>query len=137
VSTTINVPGVLNQSYSRSFGYDTAGRLSTISYPNMTVGHEYSALGYLVRYRHVQSGNVLDEVTDTDAYGNVTEQRFWNAGLRTSRGYETTSGRLTSIQTGTTAAPKSIQELSYVWQSNNALPGTIEENTRCSRVHPK
>jgi len=104
VATNIAVSGVLTKSYNRTFGYDSAGRLSTIAYPNLTVTHVYAANGYLTQYKN--GGTVLDEVTDTDAYGNVTEQRFQNSAMRTSRTYEQTSGRVQTIQSGTTATPK-------------------------------
>ncbi len=119
VATNIAVSGVLNQSYNRTFGYDSAGRVSTIAYPNLTVTHAYASHGYLTQYKN--GATVLDEVTDTDAYGNVTEQRFQNAAMRTSRTYEQTSGRLLTIQTGTSATPKSIQDLEVVWQSNSSV----------------
>ncbi len=121
VATSVAVLLVLTASYNRTFGYDSAGRLSTIAYPNMTVQQEYATNGYLTRYRHVQSGNVLDEVTDTDAFGNVTEQRYQNTAMRTSRTYEQTSGRLQTIQSGTSATPKSIQDLEMAWQSNSSV----------------
>lgn len=58
--------------------------MAAIRYPNLTVTHEYSSQGYLTKYKN--GSTVLDEVTDTDAYSNVTEQSFDNATLRTSRG---------------------------------------------------
>jgi len=58
--------------------------LAAIRYPSLTRTHENSSQGYLTKYKN--GSTVLDEVTDTDAYRNVTERNFDNAPLRTSRG---------------------------------------------------
>ena len=87
----------------------------------MTVTHGYSALGYQTKY--LNGSAILDEATDTDAFGNVTEQRFNNAAVRTSRTFDTAMGRLQTIQSGTSVLPSSIQNLVYTWQSNSSLLG--------------
>lgn len=87
----------------------------------MTVTHGYSTLGYLTKY--LNGSAILDEATDTDAFGNVTEQRFNNAAVRTSRTFDTAMGRLQTIQSGTSVLPSSIQNLVYTWQSNSSLLG--------------
>ncbi len=90
-----------------------------ITWPNLTVTRVYAAHGYLTQYKH--GATVLEEVTDTDAFGSATESRFVNSALRTSRTFDAATGRLTSIQTGTTATPKSLQDLEYAWRSNSTL----------------
>jgi YD repeat-containing protein len=57
----------------------------------------------------------------TRAYCNATEERFHGNAFRTFKAYDTGMGRLTSIQTGTTATPKAIQDLEYAWRSNGSL----------------
>jgi RHS repeat-associated protein len=117
--TAISVSGVHSGNYTRSFGYDAQGRLSTLGYPSgSTFSHAYNARGYLTQ---VKSGStVLEHVQDTDPFGNPTVTGFAN-GLTTLRGYDPATGRLTAIHTGTAGVPKSVQDLEYQWRTNSSL----------------
>jgi hypothetical protein len=83
------------------------------------VDYAYTAQGHLSQVS--RGGTVLHRYESTDPFGNATEERFHNNTFRTVRGFDAASGRLTSTQTGTTATPKSIQDLETVWRSNSTL----------------
>ncbi|MBX3706200.1 MAG: RHS repeat-associated core domain-containing protein [Pseudomonadales bacterium] len=121
--------GVWSSSYTRSFTYDAAGRLATQTYPasNFTAEYAYTAQGYLSEVRRSGHSTVLHRFESTDPFGNATEERFHNNAFRTIRGFDAASGRLTSTQTGTTATPKSIQDLETVWRSNSTLYRRIDK----------
>jgi RHS repeat-associated protein len=119
IDTDIDVVGVHSGSYTRTFGYDAYGRLETLGYPSgssFTVA--YNSQGYA--YRLKSGTTVLEDVQDTDAFGQATVTAFAN-NLKTIRGYDAATGRLTSIQSGPTATPKSIQDLEYAWRTNSTL----------------
>jgi YD repeat-containing protein len=79
---------------------------------------------------------VLHDWIATDAFGNATEERFHGNAFRTFKAYDTGMGRLTSIQTGTTATPKAIQDLEYAWRSNGSLyRRTDRRNDQHGRRH--
>ncbi|MEQ8991776.1 MAG: RHS repeat-associated core domain-containing protein, partial [Pseudomonadales bacterium] len=73
-------------------------------------------------------GTVLEEMLDTDAFGSPTETAFAN-GLTTVRGYEHSTGRITSIETGPVGLPTSIQDLEYAWRTNSTLYRRIDERS--------
>ena len=97
---------------------DASNWRATQTYPGTTfaVEYAYTAQGHLSQVS--RSGTVLHRFESTDPFGNATEERFHNNAFRTIRGFDAASGRLTSTQTGTTATPKSIQDLETVWRSN-------------------
>ena len=120
IVTNVNVAGVYSNNFTRTFGYDSFGRLDSIGYPNATFTYVYDAVGYRTQ---VKSGSTVlanNNTQDNDAFGNETVTSFAN-GLTTVRGYDAGTGRLTSIQTGTASIPTSIQDLEYKWRSNSTL----------------
>ena len=82
------------------------------------VTRTYTAEGYLAGLGSGGAG--LQSITATNAFGQVTVETFGNS-LKTTRGYDANSGRLTSIQTGTAAVPASIQNLVTVWRTDSSL----------------
>lgn len=119
IATTINVSGVLNQSFSQSFVYNGSGQLTTIEQPNRDITYTYNARGFQDTAK--DGSYVLHEWLDTDAYGNSTSEETADGTLTTTRGFDATSGRLTSTHTGTSGTPKSIQDLEYKWRTNSTL----------------
>ena len=98
IGTNIAVSGLYSKSFSRTLSYDTSARLSGVQSPDgvtHTVG--YNARGYATQTKW--STTVLEDVQHTDAFGSPTVDVFGN-GLKTVRGYDAATGRLTSIQTG-------------------------------------
>ncbi len=109
--------------YVVAYSYDGAGRLETVTYPGgIAVSHEYSARGYLARIK--QGATVLDEYTQMDAFGVITEEHLAGGNLTTTRSVDPTSGRLTGIATSD-GASAAVQDLVYRWRSN----GTLAERT--------
>ncbi|MEM8501362.1 MAG: RHS repeat-associated core domain-containing protein [Pseudomonadota bacterium] len=113
----------------RSIEYSyTDGRISSVTYPSVQpFSFEYEG-AYLARIK--RGSNVLDEVDEINADGTLAQKILGN-GLVSKYGYDSNTGRLTSIKTGTTGTPASIQDLEYVWRSNaqlhqrkDLLPGT-------------
>jgi RHS repeat-associated protein len=124
VVTDVSVSGVLTASYAHNFTYDTAGRLSTVAYPNLTMTRAYTANGYLHQYKN--GSTVVHEFTDTDAFGNLTHERFWGNASQTTRTFDAGTGVVRTIQSGTTATPKSVQDLEVVWRSNGSVYKRID-----------
>lgn len=125
VSTSVNVAGFNdNSNYVIDYGYDSNGRLSTIAYPNLTITKVYTSRGYLSQVK--KGSTVLHDYTAMDAFGNVVSESFAN-GLQTARGFDADTGELTSIQTGTSGLPKSVQDLVFNWQTDGLLYQRIDK----------
>jgi RHS repeat-associated protein len=130
--------------YSETYLYDDKGRLqkTTINNGNpFDMLYEYNTLGLLdkltypttlgnplaVRYEYANglpksitevvtpgTPTVFWNATEADAFGNVTKETLGNQ-LQTTRAYDALTGWLSSIQTGATGSPTSIQNLNYSW----------------------
>jgi RHS repeat-associated protein len=125
IQSQVNVSGVWASTLSRSFGYDAARRLASQTYPNgQVVTYAYSPQGYLAQVKQGQT--VLHDWRATDAFGSPTEEQFHGNAFRSLKQYDAGMGRVTSIQTGTLAMPKSIQDLETVWRSNSTLYRRID-----------
>ena len=119
VTAAIDVAGFPdNGNYVIDHNYDSSGRLNQIIYPNLTVTNVFTSRGYL---QQVKKGSfILHEYTDIDAFGNTTGEDFGN-GLQTARSFDSNTGELLSIQTGTSSLPRSVQDLEYDWRSDGLL----------------
>jgi RHS repeat-associated protein len=116
--------------YGIQYGYDTQGRLGSVTYPgNITFTHRYTSHGYLDQLR--QGSTVLEEYNQLDAFGHVTRQTAGN-NLITTRGFDARTGALTSIATGLAATPKSIQDLEYRWQQDGMLERRADQRGTAS-----
>ena len=133
VATSIAVTGVLTASYSRTLGYDTAGRPSTVSHPDgTTYTHTYTARGHPKAVKH--GTTVLHEFKAADAFGNVTREEFNGNAFATVRTFDADTGRLTAIRTGTARAPKSVQDLEYQWREDAVLHRRIDRRGTAATV---
>lgn len=119
MATTVNVSGVLNQTFTQGFVYNSAGQLITLEQPNRDISFTYNTRGF--RTTANDGSYVMHEWLDTDAYGNSTSEETADGTLTTTRTFDPASGRLTAIQTGPVGTPKSIQDLEYKWRTNSAL----------------
>ena len=125
VATSIAATGVLTASYSRTLGYDAAGRPSTVRHPDgTTYTRTYTARGHPKAVKH--GTTVLHEFTAADAFGNVSREEFNGNAFATVRTFDSATGRLTGIHTGTAAAPKSVQDLEYKWREDGVLHRRID-----------
>lgn len=74
-------------------------------------------------------GGIYWERRGTDARGNVTVERLAdNASLETSRGYEASTGRLLSIQTGSAIAGYKYQDLAYTYDFHGNLKSRADKS---------
>lgn len=125
ITATVDVTGFNDTGpYVFDYGYDGNGRLSTISYPNLTVTNEFTSRGYLNKVK--KGSTTLQHNTAYDAFGNVTAMSYGN-GIQTTHGFDPETGRLTSIATGTASLPKSVQDLIYEWQTDGSLDKRIDK----------
>ncbi|RLA42608.1 MAG: hypothetical protein DRR42_23115 [Gammaproteobacteria bacterium] len=126
ITTSVNVSGFSdNSSYVIDYDYDTYGRLETITYPNsIAFDNVYLSTGYLSQVK--KGFTVLHEYTDVDAFGNIVGEDYGN-GLETARDHDPETGLLTSIETGTTGMPNSVQDLLYAWRTNGTLLSRTNE----------
>ena len=120
ITATVNVTGFNdNGPYVIDYDYDAKGRVDSVTYPGgQEFTNVYTSKGYLSQVK--KGTKVLHQYDAMDAFGNVTEESFAN-GMETVRDYDPETGRLTSIETGTSSTPKSIQDLLYAWNSNGTL----------------
>jgi RHS repeat-associated protein len=120
VTTSVNVSGfTASGTYSVSYGYDSAGRLATETWPNgAAFTYVYNTRGYQSQVK--QGTTVLHERAEYDAFGNETLSEYGN-GIRTAREFDANTGLITSIETGTTGTPRAVQDLLYAWQKNGLL----------------
>ncbi|HWY70313.1 MAG TPA: FG-GAP-like repeat-containing protein [Terriglobales bacterium] len=93
------------------FGYDTQGRISSVTYPTVgpvvrraSVSHTYAPYGELAKVSRADVGHVGELVwsaTDFDAWGHTTHETFGN-GATTDKTFDAKSGRLTLSTTNST-----------------------------------
>src|SRR5262249_46058269 len=85
--------------------------------------HMYSAQGYRSRLE-TTTGTVLDEVKTTNTFGSPKREEFNGNAFATDRDYDTGTGRLLSVKTGTgtpVVTSPTVQDLEYTWRSNSTL----------------
>lgn len=133
ITAAVNVSGFNdNGNYVISYDYDGAGRLESINYPNsISLDNVYLATGYMSKVK--KGATDLHEYTDVDAFGNIKNEKYGN-GLKTAYDYDANTGRLTSIETGTTGVPTSVQDLMYTWRTNGTLLTRTNERGAASDI---
>ena len=98
--------------YTEGYGYDTQGRIISITYPSsFSVTNVYNLYGYLSEVRRTNGNALIWQGQSVDAFGHITQSQYGN-NIIGNKTYNTI-GLLTGIQTG------SVQNLSY-----NVDPGT-------------
>jgi RHS repeat-associated protein len=115
-------------SYELDFSFDTQGRLSQITYPTnvdaqrLGVEYLYDGWGALWQVRNAATPSLV-YYTLNEQNGSGAERRVTlGNGVVEQYGYEATTGRLESIQTGP-AGSATLQNLSYEWD----LAGNLEQ----------
>jgi RHS repeat-associated protein len=127
-STELYVPeGSKKVRYSTAQTFDHLGRVDTVTYPEtgtikrrFTIRNVYGgANGMLSEVRDITSGvnNRLWQANEREPLGRIQKETLANNVVST-RGYLPLTGRLSSITTGTAAAPQSIQALSYKYYAD-------------------
>ena len=109
--------------------YDAFSRVERMTYPTGLVSeNHYNAHGYLERVSDGASGALYWQALATDAFGNVTRERFGNQ-VESVAVYDAKTGYLANISTGN----GNIQQQSYVYDNlsnltarTDSLTGTVE-----------
>ena len=116
--------------YVAQWSFDAAGRVSTQTFPASTgaapfaaplaLKYNYTALGLLQSVANNATGAAYWTRTGENADGNLTGETHGN-GLIAKRTYDALMGRLTKLQAGTGAAPSSVQNHAYHYDSLGRL----------------
>jgi RHS repeat-associated protein len=109
--------GTNARTYTRTFGYDSYQRLSTITHAasGFVEKHVYSAYGHWVALRNGVTNGRYWLGTAFEADGQVKTILYGN-GLYTDRVYRPEDGVIGSIVTGPSASPSSAQHLAYFYE---------------------
>lgn len=126
VATTID-----GNSYTMGATYDANSRLTKVSYPSgFTARYSYNSLGFANQLQDDASSQSYWAANTMDAEGHLTQQTVGN-GLVTTRGFDATTGRLTSIATGASSA---VQNLSYTYDRLGNPLSRSDVNTNLSET---
>src|SRR5205085_10253034 len=111
--------------YAAQWLYNPLGKLDTRTFPASTgaplvVKYNYDANGLLQNMANNATGAAYWTRNGENADGNITSETYGN-GLTGTRGYDTLTGRLTSLQAGTGAAPSSVQSQGYHYDNLGRL----------------
>jgi RHS repeat-associated protein len=124
VATTID-----GATYTMGAAYDANGRLNTVSYPSgFTAKYGYNTLGYANQLQDNATNQVHWTANAMDAEQHLTQQTAGN-GLVTTRSFNVTNGRLSSIATGSGSA---VQNLSYTYDQLGNPLSRSDANTNLS-----
>ncbi len=115
-----------------SYRYDSYGRLYRTTYPTgLTVEYGYDQVSNLSLISNAADGSKIwtgDSKNDREQWTNYS----LGNGLATTWGYNESNYSLNTIQTGTTAAPTSIQNLGFTFndqgQLTNRTDGSLSES---------
>ena len=112
-STTTYINGAY---YTQSQTYDAFSRPLVITYPTGTssfaVKNLYNSSGYLYEVRNNSSNALIKRIDNINARNQVTQQTYGN-GVTTSKGYNSISGHLTSINTTKSGVLKQYIDVEY------------------------
>ncbi|TQV78840.1 hypothetical protein FKG94_12530 [Exilibacterium tricleocarpae] len=123
--TTVITANGFNNTYTHSYGYDTQGRVSAMTYPSgIMVGYDYNARGYLSVLSDKTTASPLKTYQHTDAFGQVTGELYGN-GIATTRTFNAKTGALESISS---LDAGTIQDNEYRWKSNSVLESRLQRD---------
>jgi RHS repeat-associated protein len=109
IRTGTPVPGVCNAN-----AYDVNGRLTAVTYPSgFAVGYGYTSLGYALNITDARTNQSYWTANARDAELHLTQDTAGN-GVRTARGFQASTGRLTSIVAG---SGNGIADFSYSYDA--------------------
>jgi RHS repeat-associated protein len=119
LSRSISIPG--QGSFNYDYAYDaTKGWLDTLTYPVSTSGYRL-ALKYAYQNGILQSVSNANAPTtvfwtanNSNAWGQLTQDTLGNGVVRV-RAFDAVTARLSSIQSGVSGNPTSVQNLSFLY----------------------
>jgi RHS repeat-associated protein len=127
-ATQITIDGV---SHTSTTGYDTASRISTISYPSgLQVTYGYNALGYQTQLSNSSTGQVYWTANARDAELRLIQQTSGN-GVVTTQTYDALTGRLTNIRGGSGNA---VQDFGFGYDLIGNITSRTDANTGLSET---
>ncbi|WP_454645471.1 RHS repeat-associated core domain-containing protein [Bradyrhizobium liaoningense] len=128
VSTTVD-----GATYVVGATYDAQSRISKVSYPSgFTARYGYNALGFANQLSDDATNFNYWTANAMDAEGHLTELTSGN-GLVTNRTFETTTGRLSSLTTGS-GAGTAVQNLGYTYDRLGNPLSRTDANTNLSET---
>ena len=111
--------GASTETYARTYGWDTYGRLSTVEHPSgVTVKRDYNAQGYLSQLKDNGTSKALVTYKTMDAYGNVEREEL-GSGATVTRTFDAASGRLETLKVAKSST--TLQDNAYDWRSDGLL----------------
>jgi RHS repeat-associated protein len=124
VATTVD-----GATYTMGATYDANSRLTKVSYPSgFTARYGYNSLGFANQLSDDATGQTRWTANAMDAEGHLTQTTAGN-GLVTTRGFDSKTGRLLSIGTGSSSA---VQNLSYTYDLLGNALSRSDANTSLS-----
>jgi len=128
VSTTID-----GATYVMGAIYDAQSRISKVSYPSgFTARYGYNSLGFANQLSNDANSQAYWTANAMDAEGHLTQLTSGN-GLITNRTFEATTGRLSSLTTGS-GAGTAVQNLGYTYDRLGNPLSRTDANTNLSET---
>jgi YD repeat-containing protein len=120
IQTAVTVDGSL---YATGTTYDANGRMQSVTYPSgFGVTYSYTATGFLNKVADSVSGLAYWTANSYDAESHLTQETLGN-GLADAYSYDANTGRLLTIQAGTSGA---VENASYHWDPLGNLTQRID-----------
>ena len=121
-------------------GYDTAGRLTSLHYPDtgngrLVLQYDYLSHGYINALRYATPGNsqLLDLVTIQSRQPNLALDTATLAnGVTLTRGYDALTGRPHNL-TATSATGSTLQHLTYGYYANGLVKTRTQNDSQAVR----
>jgi RHS repeat-associated protein len=134
-TTTVTGTGAGSGTYQRTFGFDSIGRMTDITYPattgpTLTVRYDFNANGYVRQVKNLSSGAAYWTLDATTAEGQIKNVTFGN-GINTENRYQTQTSTIDEIRTGP-ANGTSVQFLQYDFDTIGNLTRRVDANQNIS-----
>lgn len=137
-ATAWNIEGAR---YEVGRGYDSVGRLSSLTYPQipgaadrLRVSYGYNPAGYLTQARDAATGTVYWQADARNAAGQLERERFGN-GVVSTREYQPSTGLLRNIVTTGPGAAGTLGSLSYGYDLNRNVTGRTDAVHKRSELY--
>ncbi|MBL7663002.1 VCBS repeat-containing protein [bacterium] len=109
---------IQSTTYTRSYGYDSAGRMNSITYPGtpiFKVGYGYNARGYIDRVFNAQTNANYASINQMTALDELTNFTYGN-GVVNQIDYDAITGEANAIKAGKNSTT-AVQYLDYAYDN--------------------